>query len=423
MENFQAVADEFQEAGALATIAGTAELVPALEHLLADPDAAQEIGERARQAAQARRGATARAASEMRVLYDANLPRYRSAQPLCALRQLLSYVWLAGAAWKRRRQLRNRRTLPVPVISIGNLTMGGTGKTPCVLAISRMLEAAGRRSGILTRGYGRGTLHQNLVLAPGACIEPEHSGDEPQIFIRAGVAPVGIGADRFATGTQLIAEFGVDTLLLDDGFQHWKLARDLDVVLIDALNPIAGGGVFPAGRLREPLSGIARANVVVITRAESSDLATAIEREVRRYNPSAPVFCSSVHPEVWVEHRSERPVPLGELPPGPAAAFCGLGNPESFRRTLERLGIELADWVEFGDHHRYRTAELTRLAHQFRAHGVTTLLTTEKDTINLCDGCDDLLAPMTLYWLRIGMKIEREAEFAREILRVCAVRP
>jgi tetraacyldisaccharide 4'-kinase len=285
-----------------------------------------------------------------------------------------------------------------------------------------MLHDAGRRPGILTRGYGRGTLQRNLVLAPGACIAPEHSGDEPQIFIRAGVAPVGIGANRVATGTQLIAEFGVDTLLLDDGFQHVKLARDLDVVLIDALNPIGGGGVFPVGRLREPLMGVARANVIIVTRADSSDLPRAIERRVRQWNPAAPVFCASVQPEVWVEHRTGREIPPGELPAGRAAAFCGLGNPESFRRTLERLGIELADWVEFDDHHRYRPAELTRLAQQFRSHGTVTLLTTEKDAVNLCDACDDLLDPMALYWLRIGMKIEPEEAFQREIMRVCGAR-
>jgi tetraacyldisaccharide 4'-kinase len=337
--------------------------------------------------------------------------------PLYPIRKLLSLVWLAGSAQRRRKQLKERRELAVPVISIGNLTMGGTGKTPCVLSTAEILRDAGRRPGILTRGYGRGRLQHNLVLPAGAPIEPEHSGDEPQIFIRSGVAPVGIGADRSATGAQLIHEFGVDTLLLDDGFQHWKLKRDADVVLIDALDPLGGGGLFPAGRLREPFSGIARADMVVVTRSEASDLAPAIERAVREWNPAAPIFHASVEPHLWVEHRSGQEVPLDGARLDRAAAFCGLGNPQSFRRTLERLGVDLVDWVEFEDHHKYRPHELTRLAHQFRERRATALLTTEKDAVNLCESCDDLLAPLPLYVLRIGMKIDCSAKFRDELLR------
>ena len=417
MENFQAIADEFRELGATVNIGDARDLAGAVDDLLTRPEAARYIGRRARAAAVARRGATARAVAEIRRLYDSRIPVFRPAMPLYPVRRLLSLVWLAGGAWKRNRSLREQRKLPVPVISVGNLTMGGTGKTPCVLAIAQMLRDANRRPGILTRGYGRGTLQRALVLQAGASIAAEYSGDEPQIFLRSGVAPVGIGADRAATGAQLVSEFGVDVLLLDDGFQHWRLARDVDVVLIDALNPYSGGGLFPIGRLREPVSGLSRADVVLITRSDASDLVPAVLRMIRRINSTAPVFYASVEPLCWKRHHDSREYAPAELPPGRPAAFCGLGNPQSFRRTLSSLGVDPVDWVEFEDHHHYRPHELKRISEQFQAQGATLLLTTEKDAINLCDDCDDLLAPLPLYWLRIGTRIDGDREFAAELLR------
>jgi tetraacyldisaccharide 4'-kinase len=251
----------------------------------------------------------------------------------------------------------------------------------------------------------------------GAAVRTEESGDEPQIFLRAGVAPVGIGADRYRTGTLLREKFGTDVMLLDDGFQHVKLARNFDVVLLDALNPFGGGEVFPVGRLREPVQALARADAIVITRSEASDLAPAVERAVRRWNPRAPVFRARIQPEWWVEHRTGRKIPTEEIKLVRAGVFCGLGNPQSFYRTLDALGTRYVDCVEFEDHHRYLPNELKRLAEQFRRKGAMALVTTEKDAVNLCDGSGDLLAPLPLYWLKIGMRIDGEAELLTEIER------
>jgi tetraacyldisaccharide 4'-kinase len=297
----------------------------------------------------------------------------------------------------------------VPVVSIGNLTMGGTGKTPSVLRIAELLQSSGHRPGILTRGYGRGSPEKELVLAPGAKMSAAHSGDEPQIFLRSGLAPVGIGADRFSAGRLLLQEFPVDVLLLDDGFQHVKLARDLDLVLIDGLNPFGGGQLFPLGRLREPLAGLARADAIIVTRSGFSDLAAPIESAVRRWNPRAPVFRACLAARAWVENRTGTEYPAGALPLGRAAAFCGLGNPLSFWRTLENLGIEPVDRVEFGDHHRYRPYELRRLAAQFAVAGAAAVVTTQKDAVNLCESCDELLEPLPLFWLKVTMGIENES--------------
>ena len=415
MENFQAIADEFRASGAYLEIGDAAGLAGAVARLLEAPEWAGEMGQRARLAAEARGGATARAVTLVRELY--RVPRYRPAMPWFMAASVLARLWRWGARKKLRRDYARRRKLGAPVVSVGNITMGGTGKTPCVLRLAEILNERGCRPGILTRGYGRNSPHKHLALAPGTILNAEHTGDEPQMFVRSGLAPVGIGADRFHTGTLLVRDFGADVLLLDDGFQHQRLARNVDVVLIDALDPFGGGQVFPLGRLRESLPGLARANLILITRSQLSDLSAAIERQVRRWNLRAPVFRAGIEPQAWVEHRTGRRHSPAERPFEGAGVFCGLGNPEAFRRTLGRMGVEPVAWVDFEDHHRYRARELRHISEGMRAQGATALVTTEKDVMNLCEGSDELLAPLPLYWLKIGMTIERESEFVSEIER------
>jgi 3-deoxy-D-manno-octulosonic-acid transferase len=415
MENFQAIADEFRASGASVPIASAADLAAAVERLLTAPDTAREIGQRALAHARAQRGASAGAVAKVRQLRT--VPRYLPAMPWYPLAWLLARLWEWGARRRQEGDLKRVRKLPVPVISVGNLTMGGTGKTPCVLRLVELLDQAGERPAILTRGYGRHSPESSLQVAPGGYVPAHHSGDEAQIFIRAEVAPIGIGADRFESGTHLLKRFAAGVLVLDDGFQHRKLARDVDIVLIDALEPFGGGDVFPLGSLREPVAGLSRANVVLITRCEASDLAVPAAREVRRWNAQAPIFQSSVEPRAWVEHATGRRIALPDLPLQRIGAFCGLGNPATFRRTLGNLGLAIADWVAFDDHHRYRPRELRHLSEQMRACGATALVTTQKDSINLCETAADLVAPLPLYWLEIGVRIEREEEFLRTVLQ------
>ena len=410
MENFQEIADQFYAAGAGVRIADAAELAPAVERLLRDPETAAAIGRRALACAEQRRGASSRAAAAVRELYAARIPRYCPAMPWYAMAWAMARGWEAGSRRKQEADMRACRRVDAPVISVGNLTMGGTGKTPCVLRLAELLKERGRNPGILTRGYGRSSPESSLALGPGAVMVAEQTGDEPQIFVRSGLAAVGIGADRYAAGMLLRRDFRSDVLLLDDGFQHLRLARNVDIVLVDALNPFGGGGVFPLGRLREPVEGLARADIVLITRSGFTDLPLAVERAVQRLNPGAPVFRADVDPKAWVD-AAGREYAVDAPPFTSAGGFCGLGNPQSFRRTLERLGIEVVDWIEFGDHHHYRPRELRRIAQQFGSHGAGAAVTTEKDSVNLCDGFAGLLAPLDVYWLKVGMRIEREDEF------------
>ena len=411
MENFQAIADEFHAAGAYVEIESAASLPAAVAQLLDNPAAAREIGDHARACATAGRGASARTAAAVRDLYRERIPRYRPAQPWYPVARLLAHLWQWGGKLKHDADLRAQQRLDLPVISIGNLAMGGTGKTPCVLRLAELLRERGVRPGILTRGYKRHTPHEELVLAPGAAVPATRTGDEPQIFIRSELAPVGIGANRWRTGMLLRQHFEVDAMLLDDGFQHLKLARDLDIVLLDALNPYGGGEVFPVGRLREPLEALTRAHVILITRASDSDLTCAVERAVRQWNRRAPVFRASVEPREWVEHYTGKRFPAKDRPFGRAGVFCGLGNPLTFRHSLSALGVDPAVWVDFEDHHHYRPNELRRIAHMLQSVDAEAVVTTEKDAVNLCEDCNHLLSPFPLYWLRIGMRIEREDEF------------
>ena len=417
MENFQAIADEFRAAHAVVEIANGEELAGAVERLLATPGEARATGQRGLVCARAKGGATGRSVEEVRALHGRALPRYRPAMPWYLAARLLTRVWEWGGRRKRDAALRDQKRIDAPVISVGNLTMGGTGKTPCVLRLTELLKSRGMRPAILTRGYKRASPDKHLALGPGGKESALKTGDEPQIFLRSGLAPVGVGADRYRTAMMLRREFDVDSIVLDDAFQHVRVARDVDLVLIDALNPFGGGELFPLGRLREPLSALARASVVLVTRADLSDTAQAIEYEVRQWNPQAPVFRAVIEARSWVENATGRRFDIADPPFQQAAAFCGLGNPQSFLSTLRRLGIEPRVWAEFEDHHRYRPRQLRRLAAHARSAGALSLVTTEKDVINLCDECDHLLAPLPLYWLEVAMRIEREEELLVEIFR------
>jgi 3-deoxy-D-manno-octulosonic-acid transferase len=395
MENFSDIAAEYAGAHAYIEIAGGAELAPAVAALLDGEQLRADLGERARDLAEARRGATTAAVEQIRALYiEADPGPWR---PWFLM--VLSRLWRTGVLW-RRRNTKTRR-LKTPVISIGGITMGGTGKTPFVVWLGGRLNAAGLCPAILTRGYRRES-REIALLEAGADAPLTLTGDEPQILLRAGVAPVGIGPDRFEVGIRMEQHFPCGIFLLDDGFQHWRLERDLDIVLIDALDPFGGGELFPAGRLREPLDALARADIVVLTRTEPGITHGDIVSVLREYNLHARVFASRVVPRFWVAEGAQ--YPASEPPFAHAAAFCGLANPESFWRTLNALGVRpILQWT-FPDHHRYSARELQRMADEAKAAGADALITTEKDSINLCE------PPFRLFELRIGLEVDDEEQ-------------
>ena len=255
-----------------------------------------------------------------------------------------------------------------------------------------------------------------MVIVPrGEKASTDLTGDEAQIYVREGDAHVGIGADRYDTGGRMEETLSPDIFLLDDGFQHIRLARAQDVVLIDALDPF-GGGMFPLGRRREPRRSLARASAIVVTRVEPGQQITGLERMIRKYNADAPIYTARVIPRSWIDYESKVMRPAGEVKFGRVTAFCGLGNPRAFWRTLEELEIDVAFRWAFGDHHHYKPAELERLAKQAAERGAAALVTTEKDMMNFCEHAAAIVAPQKLLWLKIGIEIDREEEFLRNIL-------
>lgn len=419
MENFPAIIEAFRSAGAVVEIAAARELAAAVDELLRDADRRVELGQRARRAAAAERGAADRAVGELAAHYAAALPRFRQPWPIRLLLWPLSRLWLAGGAVKRRLDAARHAQLGAPVVSVGALAIGGTGKTPFTLWLAARLRAAGERPAVLMRGYRRRTGKRCTVLEAGAQAPAELTGDEAQIYLRRGVGPVGLSADRALAGRALEKRFSPDVFLLDDGFQHARLARDLDIVLVDATDPV--GEPLPLGRLRESPAALARADLIVVLRAELVPDVSCVARALRRYNPRAPIFAARLKPEAWVEAAGGGRRPLDPPPFGRAAAFCGLAQPASFWRTLARLGLSLVLKRAFADHHRYRPAELRRLAAQAAAAGAEALLTTEKDLMNLGPQWSAWLAPLPLYWLAVGLEVDDEARLL-EIVEACLER-
>ncbi len=293
---------------------------------------------------------------------------------------------------------------------MGGITVGGSGKTPFANFLANRLREKGYSPAILTRGYRRRSPARHLIFPPGATAPPALTGDEAQIFLRSGAAAVGIGSDRYQTAKILLDHHpATDVLLLDDGFQHARLPRDLDIVVIDGLDPFGKDHVVPLGRLREPLSALRRAQVFVVTRAETDLRYEAICRRLHEYNPQAPVFRTRLKARGWRDYRSGQF--LAELPTRRVGAFCGLGNPQNFWITLGSLGLEVVFRWAFDDHHSYRPTELQRVAHHARMKKAEILVTTEKDRMNCPDHLASAIAPLDLAWLEIDLEMEDESTF------------
>ncbi len=330
----------------------------------------------------------------------------------------LSVVYGALVRRRIRRYMsgtREMKRLQGVVISVGNLTVGGAGKTPFVLWLAEKLHGEGKSIGILSRGYrgGTGTNLPALVL-PGPEGKPVTLvGDEPQLMGQRfeGRVRIGVGADRWAHGRALEI-LGVNWFVLDDGFQHLQLARDVDIVLLDSTDPLESQRLLPAGRLREPLRGLARADMIVITRA---DHAPAMERMVRAYS-QAPVFYARTHlRRVRHEASNETASQTAEWLGKPMFAFSAIGNPGSFRDDLIRWGMAVLSHATFRDHHRYTARQVRNLEHHALTSGAEALICTEKDARNL-GGLRFTALP--LFVCEISMVPNNEALFLQELTAI-----
>ena len=284
--------------------------------------------------------------------------------------------------WKRTHRA------AVPVISVGNITLGGTGKTPMVEWLARWFRRRGVRVTIISRGYGRagGINDEGLVLE-------ENLPDVPHLQ----------DPDRVRLASIAVQELETELIVLDDGFQHRRLARDLDLVMLDALDPFGLGRLFPRGLLREPQSALRRAGGIVLSRADLLEPAArdAIRREVHRHAPNVP-FLATRHAPIDLIDGAGHEHPLNELAGKQIAAFCGIGNPAGFRRTLEPLCQQVVDLKVFPDHHAYTAEDVHTLAAWAAGLGANLALTTQKDLVKLRTAT---LGSVPLRGLRIGLEI------------------
>ncbi len=271
---------------------------------------------------------------------------------------------------------------PVPVISVGNLTFGGTGKTPTTVALVRDLVRDGRHPAVLTRGYGRRDRSPQVVIGPTLRTGPEVVGDEPlEMASRLPGVPVVVDADRVRGATEAVA-CGADVLVLDDGFQHLGLARDVDVVLLDAGDPFGGGRLPPLGRLREPVSALRRADVIVVTKLAPDDRATldALTTRVDAIRPGLPVLGASL--EIVRVRTADGTYGPEHLADRPVVAVAGVARPAAFHDMLRRAGAQVRATRWFPDHHVYRPPDLRWMADAAHRHEAV-VVTTAKDAVKL----------------------------------------
>lgn len=321
---------------------------------------------------------------------------------------LTVYLWLYDAGIRRRCKL------DVPVISVGNLTCGGTGKTPAVQAISRALLEQGKRVVVLSRGHG-GSVRGVAVASDGDNVLSTslQVGDEPILLARTlpGV-PVVVGKDRRDSGRIALERFAPDVIVLDDGLQYWQLHRDLDVVIVNSRKPFGSGFLFPMGDLREPRSGLCRAGIVLLTGTDSLNAAQiqAVRKAISGVAPDIPVHAANHLPVCVRDTETQAELDAGWLAGRCVFAFCGIGQPDSFMGSLRDTGASVDGNIVFADHHRLSDRDITAIIEGADACGAEAIITTEKDFARL----DGRRIPH-LHTLVIKLEIEDYHRFAQYI--------
>lgn len=336
--------------------------------------------------------------AELHNLLSGRTRGVRAALTRAGLAALEPFYYLGSAYrnWRYDRDPSRTTKVEIPVVSVGNLTVGGAGKTPVVLWIAQRLREQELRVAILSRGYGADASRNDEAME----LE-QRLPDVPHIQ----------HADRVAGAQIAIEELESQTLVLDDAFQHRRIARDLDVVLLDALCPFGYGHLLPRGLLRESLRGLRRAQIVILTRSDlvAPSQRKAIETQARRYHPDLLWAEASHSPSaLWNASGARRDVT--ELANRRVAAFCGIGNPEGFRQTLERCGAEVVGFRAFPDHHRYSAEDVDSLTTWAAELGVEVVICTSKDLVKLQI---DALGAVPLYAFEIAIEFHSGEEHLR----------
>lgn len=335
--------------------------------------------------------------------------------------ELLYYL---GYSIKKSYSIAHQKRLPCKVISIGNITLGGTGKTPATIAVAKEAKKRGFMPCVLTRGYkGKAQDPCFLSKGEGPLLNEYQAGDEAMLLAEKlkGV-PVIKGSKRYEAGVFAMQNLEFQTsnpetrilFILDDGFQHWGLFRDRDILLIDSLNPFGNRRLLPLGKLREPVSSMKRADVIVVTKTDNirsqesevgsqKSLTKNLIEEIREHNAIAPICFAEHRPSTFITASGET-FPLEWAKDKKFFGFCGIGNPGSFRKTLTNADVNLTALKTFRDHHRYSKGDLREIIYKAGQSGADWIVTTEKDIMRI-RGMD---APENLVALAIEFLVEEK---------------
>lgn len=302
--------------------------------------------------------------------------------PLCGLYRFIVFIrnyCFDVSIYKQKR-------LSCPVISIGNIVVGGTGKTPTVVAIAKLMQHKGSNVAVLLRGYKRQRSEKILLVSDGKnrLCSMEECGDEANMLAhQLSDIPIIVGKRRFLTGEAAIREFNSDVVILDDGFQHRQLARDLDILTIDGTQPYGTGSLLPIGTLREPISSINRADIIILTRTDTADInIKQLKAELNQLAPNTPIL-ESIHKPTSLyrlNHSDDNSmIPLNNLSGKRLLAVCGIGNPNAFVKTLEKHNPAKVELLAFPDHHVYSESDGQQIKHQMEKCEAEWIITTQKD--------------------------------------------
>jgi tetraacyldisaccharide 4'-kinase len=308
--------------------------------------------------------------------------------------------------------VKHSKRLPCPVISVGNITVGGTGKTPLVMALAKGLAKRGIRTAVLTRGY-KGKKTSGHIASDGQSIflSPEESGDEPYLMSKTlKGTPVVIGKNRYSTGEKALHQLGVDGLLLDDGYQHLQLHRDLNILLIDSNIGFGDRHLLPRGILREPLEQLRRASLILLTKVDPPEAPRPLEEELRKLHPSLPIFHSHYEPLGLIGPKEEREE-LHALQGKKVLALSGIANPDSFISLLKKCGMQVIKEKLLPDHHHYTQEDIRSIEEE--GERVDWIVTTEKDMVKLTGLNIDRLPIRALH---IEMRIWEEEQFFERVM-------
>lgn len=278
------------------------------------------------------------------------------------------------------------KKLPCPVVSVGNITAGGTGKTPTVIMLAIMLKAAGYRPAVLSRGYGRKNSRGLQIVSDGRNIRADHdeAGDEPfLIAVRLPEIPIVVGSDRYLAGRRAIEEFSADILILDDGFQHRRLYRDIDILLLNHARPVGNNHLLPCGSLREEVKALKRADIVLLTGSSPEGNMDLEHPPLAPFLHDFPNIFYGCHKPLKIISGKKDSLPPDWLKGRKIYAFAGIGAPQSFRRTIESLGGSLTGFLSFSDHHVFTPEDIVTVRTEAERLHAEIILTTEKDGVRL----------------------------------------